>query len=209
MAKQKYYVVWKGRKPGIYESWNECKTQTDGFPEARFKSFPSLDEAEEAFSRGPKANYNYQNKKGNTEGKQMNSQSYIRESISVDAACSGNPGPMEYRGVETDSGDEIFHHGPVPNGTNNIGEFLAIVHALASLKQENSDMPIYSDSAIAIGWVEKKQMNTTVPRDESTKEVWDLIDRAIDWLQNNRYENKIYKWDTANWGEIKADFGRK
>lgn len=116
---------------------------------------------------------------------------------------------MEYRGVDTKTGEEIFHVGPVPNGTNNIGEFLAIVHALALLKKDESDLPIYSDSQIAIGWVQKKQMNTTVPRDESTKEVWDLIDRAIVWLQENTYENALYKWDTANWGEIKADFGRK
>jgi len=116
---------------------------------------------------------------------------------------------MEYRGVDTKTGDEVFHHGPVPNGTNNIGEFLAIVHALALLKEENSNLPIYSDSAIAIGWIEKKRLNTSVPRNETTKEVWHLIDRAEDWLRNNDYTNPIYKWDTANWGEIKADFGRK
>ena len=44
----------------------------------------------------------------------------------VDAACSGNPGPMEYRGIDLATGAEIFHFGPV-HGTNNIGEFLAIV----------------------------------------------------------------------------------
>lgn len=145
----------------------------------------------------------------NAEQKNTGSKPYIEASVSVDAACSGNPGPMEYRGVETDSGNEIFHHGPVPNGTNNIGEFLAIVHALALLKRENSNLPLYSDSEIAIGWVKKKQMNTTVPRDESTEEVWSLIDRATAWLQANTYDNEIYKWDTENWGEIKADFGRK
>lgn len=134
---------------------------------------------------------------------------YIEESISVDAACSGNPGPMEYRGVDTKTGEELFHHGPIANGTNNIGEYLAIVHGLAMLKQKNSQLPIYSDSAIAIGWVAKKGLNTTVARNESTEELWQLIDRATKWLQTNDYETKIYKWDTANWGEIKADFGRK
>src|SRR5699024_1455414 len=113
----------------------------------------------------------------------MSKQRCIEESISVDAACSGNPGPMEYRGVETKTGKEIFHHGPVLNGTNNIGEFLAIVHALALLKKQRSNLPIYSDSKIAIGWVKKKQLNTSIPRDESTQEVWNLIDRATTWLQ--------------------------
>lgn len=127
----------------------------------------------------------------------------------MDAACSGNPGPMEYRGVYTKDGREIFHHGPVQNGTNNIGEFIAIVHALALLKQKNSTIPIYSDSATAIKWVKNKRVNTTLVRDESTSEVWNLIDRAMTWLENNNYENELIKWDTNLWGEIKADFGRK
>lgn len=116
---------------------------------------------------------------------------------------------MEYRGVCTDTGEEIFHIGPIPNGTNNIGEFLAIVHALALLKQKNSHLPIYSDSQIAIGWVKKKKLNTSVARDESTKELWNLIDRAMNWLRKNDYDNELLKWDTSQWGEIKADFGRK
>lgn len=168
-----------------------------------------MTEAERAFTNGPKSNNNYRVNNQNPERRQKGNQLYIKESVSVDAACSGNPGPMEYRGVDTQTGDELFHHGPVPNGTNNIGEFLAIVHALAMLKKENSKLPIYSDSAIAIGWVAKKRMNTTVPRDETTTEVWNLIDRATAWLQNNDYPNEIFKWDTKNWGEIKADFGRK
>src|SRR5699024_10215414 len=154
--KRKYYVVWKGRQPGIYYSWNECKVQTDGFAGARFKSFPSLAEAERAYNEDPTSNNNYRDNKRNLNRSQKSSKMYIRESVSVDAACSGNPGPMEYRGVDTETGDELFHHGPVPNGTNNIGEFLAIVHALAMLQKENSKLPIYSDSAIAIGWVAKK-----------------------------------------------------
>lgn len=202
MAKGKYYVVWEGRKPGIYNSWEECKAQTDGFSGARYKSFPSLTEAEAAFAAGSLTT-------APAETNSTASKTYVEASVSVDAACSGNPGPMEYRGVDTKTGEEMFHVGPVANGTNNIGEFLAIVHALALLKQEGSTLPIYSDSQIAIGWVQKKKLNTTVPRDESTKEVWNLIDRAETWLQENEYVNELYKWDTKSWGEIKADFGRK
>src|SRR5699024_475951 len=104
---------------------------------------------------------------------------YIKQSISVDAACSGNPGDMEYRGVDTESGDELFRVGPIQNGTNNIGEFLAVVHALALLKKENNSMPIYSDSQVAIKWVRDKQANTTLRRDDSTTRIWNLIDRAL------------------------------
>ena len=53
----------------------------------------------------------------------------------VDAACSGNPGPMEYQAIDLATGAQVFHFGPM-HGTNNIGEFLAIVHALALLDRQ-------------------------------------------------------------------------
>lgn len=203
MAKQKYYVVWAGKKTGIFTSWDECKQQVHGYQGARYKSYHSEKEAEEAFQSGADPSP----KKANSSGKL--SSNYIENSISVDAACSGNPGDMEYRGVYTENAEEIFHFGPVPNGTNNIGEFLAIVHALALLKQENSSLPIYSDSQIALGWVRKKQANTSISRDASTEKLWNLIERAEHWLQNNSYSNQLLKWETKQWGESKADFGRK
>ncbi len=203
MAKQKYYVVWSGKKTGIFTSWDECKQQVHGYQGARYKSYTSKEAAEEAFRSGKNPS-----PKNGKEGKKLPSD-YIKNSISVDAACSGNPGDMEYRGVYTESSEEIFHFGPVPNGTNNIGEFLAIVHALALLKQQNSSLPVYSDSQIALGWVRKKQANTSIPRDASTEKLWNLIERAEQWLRNNTYSNQLLKWETKQWGESKADFGRK
>lgn len=133
----------------------------------------------------------------------------INESVAVDAACSGNPGPMEYRGIYLRTGKEIFHFGPV-HGTNNIGEFLAIVHALALLKQKGLDtMPVYSDSVNAQIWVRKKKCKTTLVRNEQTEYLHQLIARAETWLKNNTYKNPILKWPTEEWGEIPADFGRK
>ncbi len=131
-----------------------------------------------------------------------------RSAIAVDAACSGNPGPMEYRGVYLPTGQEIFHFGPVM-GTNNIGEFLAIVHALALLKKKNSSMPIYSDSRTAQIWVGKRKCKTTLKRTPETEPLFAIIARAEHWLQTNTYSNPIIKWDTAQYGEIPADFGRK
>ncbi|HBT09424.1 MAG TPA: ribonuclease H, partial [Leeuwenhoekiella sp.] len=107
------------------------------------------------------------------------------------------------------TGKQLFHQGPFKQGTNNIGEFLALVHGLALLKQKNSDRIIYSDSRIAIGWVKKKKCNTKLTENSKNKDVYDLVRRAENWLQNNTYKTVIVKWETKAWGEIPADFGRK
>lgn len=128
--------------------------------------------------------------------------------LCVDAACSGNPGPMEYRGVHMPSGRQVFHFGPI-QGTNNIGEFLAIVHGLALMKQKGISMPIYSDSKTAQTWVRNRKAKTTLERTPETAEALDLVARAEAWLRQNPVSVPIEKWDTDNWGEIPADFGRK
>lgn len=209
---KKYYVVWKGKKTGIYTSWDECKKQVSGVAGAKYKSFSTEAEAKKAFSTGWEPYYG-QPKKATKVIKNFSSPApkattYIPNSISVDAACSGNPGPMEYKGVSTQTGEILFHFGPI-TGTNNIGEFLAIVHGLSYLKERNLDIPIYSDSKTAIKWIKMKKANTTLDLTEDTKQVWNLIKRAENWLANHSYSNKILKWETEIWGEVKADFGRK
>lgn len=127
----------------------------------------------------------------------------------VDAACSGNPGPMEYQCVDLQTGAQIFHFGPV-QGTNNIGEFLAIVHALALMeKQGIKDKVIYSDSYNAILWVKKKKCKTTLTRNSATEQLYQIIARAEQWLMTHNVTTPIIKWETKQWGEIPADFGRK
>ena len=126
----------------------------------------------------------------------------------VDAACSGNPGRMEYRGIDLATGAQVFHFGPI-HGTNNIGEFLAIVHALALMEREGIRKTIYSDSYNAILWVSKKKCKTTLARDEQTARLFDIITRAEFWLRTHNIQVPIVKWETLEWGEIPADFGRK
>lgn len=207
MAQKKFYVVWQGLKPGVYASWEECKAQVAGFGKARYKSFPTREEAETAFSENP---WRYLNpKKTKTAVARASTGKIEKESIAVDAACSGNPGLMEYRGVYVADNREIFHVGPLEEGTNNIGEFLAIVHALALLKKRNQHIPVYSDSVNAIKWVAKKKCNTKQAQSERNKPLFELIARAEKWLRENNYTNPVLKWDTKLWGEIPADFGRK
>lgn len=211
MAKQKYYVVWDGVTPGIYTSWTECQLQVKGYDSAKYKSFDNREEAERAFASSPYA-YIGKNAKKKTADSPTPPDTLpaavIENSLAVDAACSGNPGPMEYRGVHVASRQEIFHFGPM-KGTNNIGEFLALVHGLALLKQKGFDMPIYSDSANAISWVKQKKYKTKLPRTAETEKLFGLIERAEKWLKENKYSTPILKWETKQWGEIPADFGRK
>ena len=202
MGKQKYYVVWKGKNPGVYDSWQKCQQEIKNIKGARFKSFDDVKKADNAYSIG----YD-EYKKINpiiNEGDGPN-----LDSISVDAASSGNPGKMEYRGVDTKTKKVLFKMGPFNNATNNIGEFLALVHGVAMMEKESDKKIIYSDSITAISWVRKKRCQTKLKKNKENEEVFDLIARAILWLKKNNYSIIIKKWETKSWGEIPADFGRK
>lgn len=211
VKKQKYYVVWAGVAPGIYDSWTDCQLQTKGYEGAQFKSFDTREEAERAFATPP---HEYIGKHASrTPRTEKHPQgSPLPEAVRtgclvVDAACSGNPGRMEYRGMYLPGGQQVFHFGPM-YGTNNIGEFLAIVHGLALLKQKGLDMPVYSDSRNAMAWVKQRKCKTKLPRDARSEPLFQLIERAEKWLRENTYAQPL-KWETEQWGEIPADFGRK
>jgi ribonuclease HI len=205
--KKKYYVVWAGFKPGIYESWEACKKQITGFERAKYKSFTSRDEAEDAFNQSYETIVERKGKKDLFELK--TDKKPILKSISVDAACKGNPGTLEYRGVFTATGTPIFDRGPYEMGTVNLGEFLGIVLALAWAKKQKLDYPIYSDSKTAIAWVRRKQVNTKLEWTRKNAKLHAAVLKAVEWLKTNEYMNPILKWETKLWGEIPADYGRK
>ena len=209
--KKKYYTVWKGHRTGVFETWDDCKSQITNFEGAQYKSFPTFELAKTAL-KGNYKDYIGKSKKfssalSETRLKLIGQPNY--NSIAVDAASSGNQGIMEYRGVDTQSKKELFRKGPYQHGTNNVGEFLALVHGLAFLKQNNSDRILYTDSRTAMSWVKKKQCNTKLQRTAANTALFTLVDRAVLWLTNNTYTTTIVKWETKAWGEIPADFGRK
>ncbi|MGB5318252.1 viroplasmin family protein [Eudoraea sp.] len=208
--KNKFYVVWKGKRPGIYSTWEECKLAIEGFKGAEYMSFPDKSSAALAWKKS------YKDYKGKMKNKKTISEEKLKLiglpnmfSISVDAASSGNTGVMEYQGVDTRSRKIIFKQGPFEEATNNIGEFLAIVHGLAVLKKEKSTRVLYTDSRTAMSWVRKKHCNTKLIESQKNRPVFDLIRRAVAWLNSNDYKTEIIKWETKAWGEIPADFGRK
>jgi len=212
MAKNKYYVVWQGRICGVFDNWNNCKAQVHEFEDAKYKSFDTKQEAEKAFLEGYK---NYYKKNATTHGRDAinrvstTDDKPVLNSLSVDAACNMVTGQMEYRGVHTGTKELWFKQGPFPKASNNIGEFLALVHGLALLKQKNINIPIYSDSITAIAWVRQKKHKSIVLPTEQNEVIFDLLVRAEFWLQNNSFKTPIIKWDTKKWGENPADFGRK
>jgi ribonuclease HI len=209
-SKNKYFVVWEGKTPGIYKSWEECKQQVNGYGKAIYKGFATEAEARKAIA-SPCWDYVGKNAKTKKPTKEQIEKFGMPsfESLSVDAACSGNPGTLEYQGVYSRTGERIFHQGPFEDGTNNVGEFLALVHGLAFLKQQNSKLPIYTDSKTALAWVRNKKVKSELERTGKNYELFNLIERAEKWLQTNTYTTEIKKWETSVWGEIPADFGRK
>lgn len=242
--KQKYYVVWEGMEPGIYDNWEDCKEQIDRYPGAKYKSFKTKEEAVAAY-RGTGEEeaslftmISLKNLERATESSSLKNPARAIESnpqqsldratagnpslryadipeinpdaIAVDGACSGNPGMMEYRGVKVVDGRELFHVGPLPEGTNNVAEYLALIHALAYLfKLNDSTTPIYTDSATAVGWVRNRGCHTRLQPTAANKKIFEMLARADVWIRSHNPRNPILRWNTALWGEIPADFGRK
>lgn len=197
-------MVWEGLSIGIFDSWEKVLPLVKGYKGAKYKSFSSLSEAQAAFRSGWEYFNLHSNKKNILLPKDL-----FEHTICVDAACRGNPGAMQYRAVKTDTQEELFRK-TFDIGTNNIGEFLAIVDALAFIQKHNLLIhTIYSDSKVAIKWVERKTVCTQLARNEITEPIWRVIDHAVDWLHQHTYSTAVKKWETDKWGENPADFGHK
>lgn len=205
-------MVWKGHSPGIYDSWEECKLQVEGYPGAEFKSY----ESQEAATAAYRGDYKEQIALLKSIAKHREMVNYeaipeiIKDSIAVDGACSGNPGPMEYRGVDVMTGAEIFHVGPLADGTNNVAEYLALIHVLAFLKNTgNSKTVVYSDSQTALSWLRNRGHKSKLVHTANNGKIFEMLARADKWIQTNMEYNRVIKWNTDEWGEIPADFDRK
>ncbi len=215
----KYYVIFNGPNAGVYDNWDDVSSMVN-FPGARFKSYPSPEEAAEAFRRESddsstvglgrllsKANSQKLPKAGQPD--YMTIPEVDLDAWAVDASCMGNPGRMEYQGVELLTGRVLFRIGPFDDATNNIGEFLAIVHAMALMAQQGKFHNIYSDSVSGMAWARTRKVKTQLKPTDRNKKVFELMARAVTWLNAHTFPAKVLKWQTDRWGEIPADFGRK
>lgn len=212
-VRKKFYVVWNGYATGVFDSWEECELQTKGYPGAKFKAFDSQEAAVEAYRGDPVEQIELLKSIATHRPAPADYSRFpeiVLDSLAVDAACAKNPGPVEYQGVWVRTGERIFHIGPLAGGTNNIGEYLALVHGLALLKaQGRPHTPIYTDSRTARSWVKRGAPKTTLTRTPANARIFEMLDRATAWLAANPVTNPILTWDTPVWGEIPADFGRK
>ncbi|WJM54471.1 ribonuclease H family protein [Pseudomonas asiatica] len=168
-ASRKWYVVWAGRCPGIYQNWASCQSQTDGFPGARFKSFTSQAEAEAAFGANSAASTSARQattRATTTPIKSVlttQSKLQIRKveadvKIFVDGACNPNPG-------EAGSGAAVYEHGVLtslwygryqPQGTNNTAELAALHYGLVlagEATKKGHSAAVFADSSYAINCI--------------------------------------------------------
>lgn len=217
---KKYYVIFKGHNPGVYDDWNDAKDQIEGYSNPVYKGYGSAAEAADAFRKasmkeddGDLGRFLSQASERNLpkpgQPDYMTNPEVDLDAWAVDASCLGNPGKMEYQGVELMTGRTLFRIGPFDDATNNIGEFLAIVHAMALMAKEGKYHNIYSDSVSGMSWVRNRKIKTQLKPTPKNGKVFELMARAVIWLNTHSYPGKVMKWQTDRWGEIPADFGRK
>lgn len=221
MDEQKYYIVWSGVTPGVYTTWAECQAQVKGVKGAMFKSFKGVSRAraEEIFQNEKPESYHTSSEERKPRKSKPSAEEQYKlradmginpDAIAVDASSQGNPGRMEYRGVVVETGDEVFHSQVYPQGTNNIGEFLAIIHAMAWMEQQQYYVPIYTDSRTALSWIHKGEVKTTLQPTPLNADLFSHLQRAVQWLKSHDISKyQLLKWPTEEIGEIPADFGRK
>ena len=219
-SNKKFYVVWKGRRTGIFTDWADAREAVEGFEGARYKGFTSSEEASRAW-RGEAGRSDRDDlaklvsaasghrlpKTGQPD--YMTIPEIDLKGWAVDASCMGNPGIMEYQCVELMSGRVLFRVGPFKDATNNIGEFLAIVHALALMDRQGEWHTLYSDSMTAMAWVRNRTVKTKLQETPANRKVFELLARALAWTRTHTWKCRVLKWQTDLWGEIPADFGRK
>ena len=182
MAK-KFYVVWQGRKTGIFNDWATCKQQIEKFSGAQYKSFPTLDEAQEAFSGSSSSNSTAKSasgttasgtkKRSNTNGVKTYTAKEIdamdmNTKIYTDGGCEPNPGKAGsgiavYRDEII---DELWYGLFNSYGTNNTAELNALHYAMRIADHESKQgksIAIFCDSKYSIqcitqwaaGWQKK------------------------------------------------------
>ncbi|MEJ0005513.1 MAG: ribonuclease H family protein [Steroidobacteraceae bacterium] len=159
---KKFYVVWAGRETGVFTDWATTDRHVNAFPDARFKSFPSRTEADQAFRSGRPASAGRRPAKASAgvTARMELAAAPVGLQIYCDGACDPNPG-------RAGSGIAVYRDGRLeelwyglysPNGTNNTAELNALHHALLMAETAilaGQTAQILCDSTYAINCVSK------------------------------------------------------
>lgn len=165
---KKYYVVWRGREVGVFNTWAKCKAQTDSFSGAKYKSYPSLDEAESAFGAESKnkqvtdseiTNKNKKKKSISLSQQQINDMPFDVK-IFTDGACVPNPGEAGTGLVayENNTLSELWYGLYQSFGTNNTAELHGLNQALLLAREKllsGFTIGIFCDSKYSIDCITK------------------------------------------------------
>ena len=179
---KKYYVVWKGSKPGIYDSWPAAKEQTEGRADAQFMGFPSKAEAQAAYqstytkalmrrsvNKTPSAHSSHATKINTPMGNHLSSNPHGYNgtadiNIYCDGACSPNPGKSGtgiaiYESINDKTQLTSLWYGLYQaNGTNNTAELNGLLKSFEIAQQyiaQNKKVQVLSDSKYSIDCITK------------------------------------------------------
>ena len=161
MAKKKFYVVWVGKQTGVFTDWSVVQPLVAGYPGAKHKSYPSLEDAKTALDSGAPAARSAPSKPGT----KKKPQEFVFDKaydihIFSDGACDPNPG-------EAGSGvavyercllSELWYGCYEPLGTNNTAELNALYKALEiaeKMLSPDGRIQILSDSSYSINAMTK------------------------------------------------------
>jgi len=200
MAK-KFYVVWAGRETGVFTDWAYTKKQVDKFPQAKYKSFPSEQEAQAAFKAGRvmQGSSSKPSAKASTKKSVAPLQNQVITDVTIycDGACDPNPG-------EAGSGVAVYEKEQLaqlwgglynPNGTNNTAELNALHQSLLIAQKymaDNKSVQILCDSQYAIncitnwafgwkksGWKKKTGEIKNLEIIQQTHELFNLLSKDL------------------------------
>jgi len=137
-----------------------------------------------------------------------------------DASCRGNSnskkhegyfyGRVEWRVRDLATGEFVRSSHVQEQSTGPIGETLGLITALRYLHEKGDHItPVYCDNTTAIEWVQARMCRSKLPLNFKTAPTITDLNRAFDWLRENKPRNPVFKWRTEAWGENPADFNRK
>ena len=185
-----YYVVWQGHRPGVYDTWTECKAQITGFDRPQYKKFSTRYQAFHAYQKGSSYRENL---------RASDLPVFEKKSILINASTDTQRNLTSYYGLYLNSNRRMFSN-TISSADKRIGLFLAAVKALSILHKHRTLLPVYTESLEIISAVKDKRFVALNPQAESAK-VNLYVRVALAWLEKHPPPPLLH-WNAAYWGEL-------